>query len=293
MAALAKTSSAMRQATLIGGRGFIGRHLHRRLLRDGWSVWVPQRDDAALAQRELGHVFYCAGLTADFAERPFATVEAHVSLLSRVLNQASYRSLVYLSSTRLYDSLGEVDASEASALSLLPDNPRHLYDLSKALGESLCRVAGAGRARVARLSCVWNGGADDDGFLAKLMRDVLACRAAHAGKGRPRLPIDSAPAAARDYVHVDDAVDALLALVAHTGFAIYNVAGGRNVANAELFARLGDASGCDVVATQSHAPAAPPRISIARMAEAFGWCPADTLDRASRTVDQELACSSS
>lgn len=277
-------------ATLIGGHGFVGRHLQARLQRDGWHCWVPQRDDPALWQRDLGHVFYCAGLTADYAQRPFDTVEAHASLLNRVLRDARYESLVYLSSTRLYDSLGDIEASEDLPLQLTPDNPRHLYDLSKALGESLCRVAGGGRARVARLSCVWGDGSDAEGFLPDLMRRVLAARAVGSGA---RILVDSSPSLARDYVHIDDVVDALIAVARSAGFAIYNVAGGSNVGNAALFERLGAASGCELVARHNHEAPALPRISVARMAEAFGWRPGNTLDRAGRNTEQGCACSSS
>ena len=279
------------KATLIGGQGAIGRHLQARLQRDGWACWVPQRDDPQLWRRELGHVFYCAGLTADYALRPFDTVEAHASLLNRVLRDAQFESLVYLSSTRLYDtlgcSLGARDATEDMSLQLVPDNPRHLYDLSKAMGESLCRVAGGGRARVARLSCVWSA-SDRDGFLPALMREVLA---ASAAPRRPRVLVDSSPRAARDYVHIDDVVGALLALASAAGFAIYNVAGGRNISNAALFECLGAASGCEVLAAHDREAPALPRISVARMADAFGWRPTDTLDRVRRIIEQECACS--
>jgi len=31
-----------------------------------------------------GHVIYCIGLTADFRQKPFETIEAHVSKLAEV-----------------------------------------------------------------------------------------------------------------------------------------------------------------------------------------------------------------
>ena len=286
--------TASRSATLIGGHGFIGRQLRIRLERDGWACWVPLRDDAQLWQRELGHVFYCAGLTADHAQRPFDTVEAHASLLNRVLRDARFESLVYLSSTRLYDGLVGV-VTEDRPLHLSPDNLRHLYDLSKALGESLCRVAGQGRARVARLACVWSDAPDAEGFLPELLRRVREARiAAGAGPARRQIVrVDSSPQFARDYVHIDDVLDALVALAASSGFAIYNVAGGCNVGNAALFERIGAAAGCEVVAGHDRAAPAAPRISIARMADAFGWRPADTLERVAQILLGDPACSPS
>jgi nucleoside-diphosphate-sugar epimerase len=101
--------TAAMHATLIGGHGFIGRHLQAQLRSLGWTCDVPLRDDVSLFQRDLGHVFYCAGLTADFRQRPYDTVEAHVALLSNVLQQASFLSLTYLSSTRVYAGASTTD----------------------------------------------------------------------------------------------------------------------------------------------------------------------------------------
>ena len=281
----------MRKATLVGGNGYVGRHLLARLLRDGWACWVPQRDDLKLMHRDLGHVFYCAGLTADYAERPFDTVEAHTSLLNQVLRDTHYTSLVYLSSTRLYDSLGSslgnVTATETSPLTLDPNNPRHVYDLSKALGESLCRVASGGRARVARLSCVWGGDQGSEGFLPELMRGVLA--ACKKQGERARVRVNSSPHFKRDYVHIDDVVDALLALVEPADFGIYNVAGGRNISNTELFKCVFDASGCKVEANSERPSPVLPRISIERMAQTFGWTPTDAVQRLGMQFKSDLA----
>jgi hypothetical protein len=52
-------------ATLIGGDGFIGRRLQARMRSEGWTCQVPARDEPWLFRRPLGHVFHCAGLTAD------------------------------------------------------------------------------------------------------------------------------------------------------------------------------------------------------------------------------------
>lgn len=277
----------MRKATLIGGNGYVGRHLLARLHRDGWACWVPQRDDLKLMHRDLGHVFYCAGLTADYAERPFDTVEAHTTLLNQVLRDTTYTSLVYLSSTRLYDSLGNSLVNEDSPLTLDPNNPRHVYDLSKALGESLCRVAANGRARVARLSCVWGGLDSSQGFLPDLMRGVLqACKATPKQK---RIQVNSSPHFKRDYVHIDDVIDALLALSGEAEFGIYNVAGGRNISNTELFNCIHEASGCEVKATSDRVVPALPRISIERMVQTFNWAPADALQRLALQFKNDLA----
>lgn len=280
----------MRHATVIGAAGFIGRHLARHLRDGGFEVHEPARGDARWLDAPLGQVFYCAGLTADYAQRAHDTVEAHVALLNRVLQRGRFDSLVYLSSTRLYDgSLADL-AGEETPLALQPHQPRHLFDLSKALGEALCHAAGGGRARVARLSCVVRDADDATGFLPQLLRDVVRSVAAADGGVPPRLHVDTTSGAARDYVHLDDVLRALVLIATRGTQPVYNVAGGRNLANRELFARLRELSGCDIVALRHDIVRPAPRIDISRLRGEFGWRPAHMLDKLADLLPAALPC---
>lgn len=279
----------MTLATVIGAGGFIGRRLVAHLRKGGWDCRAPARDDREfIRDGALGTVFHCAGLTADYARRPHDTVQAHVGLLDEVLAHADFDALVYLSSTRLYDGcVGNADAGvdEDTPLALDPAQPRHLFDLSKALGESLCRQASGGRARIARLSCVYSGAEDDaEGFLGTLL-----ARVRKPGRG-PVLEVDSSAEAVRDYVHVDDAIEALVAIASRGTRPLYNVAGGVNVANGELFARLGALAGCELRALR-HGPLpslAP--VSIERMRGEFGWRQRALLDALPALLGEALPC---
>ena len=275
-------------ATLIGGEGFIGRRLQARLRREGWICQVPPRDAPWLYERSLGHGFDCAGLTADYAARPFDTVEAHASLLARLLRDADFEALVYLSSTRLYDgrpAFAGAEVDENTPLALDPAQPRHLYDLSKALGESLCRQASGGRARIARLSCVYSGEDDDaDGFLGTLLARVRAPDRA------PLLEIDSSAEAGRDYVHVDDVTEALLAIATRGTRPLYNVAGGVNVFNRELFARLGELAGCELRALRDGLVPSPAPVSIERLRSELGWRPRALLEQLPALLGDAVPC---
>ena len=277
----------MTLATVVGASGFIGSRLVGHLQRLGWACRAPARGDHSFTRERLGTVFYCAGLTADFAARPHDTVHAHVGVLDELLEHADFDALVYLSSTRLYDSPANAAgtiADEETPLALDPARPRHLYDLSKALGESLCRHASGGRARVARLSCVYSGCGDADGFLGTLLRRLREPREAGS------LAVDSSPDAARDYVHVDDVLEALVLIATRGSRAVYNVAGGANVANGRLFARLGELAGCELRALRADAPPPAPTISIERLKRECGWRPTALLERLPQLLQEALAC---
>lgn len=217
----------MNRCTVIGASGFVGSRLTATLRGAGHTVFAPTRDDDGLFTRDLGQVYYCAGLTADYLARPFDTVEAHVGLIARILRDAHFDRLVYLSSTRLYDWMGPDAGREDEALSLTPTEPRHLYDLSKALGENLCLTQSGGRAAVARLACVWDWRDGAPGFLSEWLQKARRTRALH---------LESGAGYVRDYIHLDDTVAALRAIVDATATGIFNLASGENVSNGELAA---------------------------------------------------------
>lgn len=242
--------------TVIGARGFVGSRLSRRLAEEGHALWTPAKGDPDLLIRDLGVVYYCAGLTADYDLRPFDTVEAHVSLLNEILRAGRFERLVYCSSTRLYDGQRKSEAHEAEALVFDPSDPRRVYDLSKALGENLTLTRSDGRGAVARLSNVydWTDGAP--GFLSEWL---IAARTTRD------LKLNTSPNIARDYIHLDDAVAALIA-ISNRGQGIYNVAAGTLSTNADI-QRVFEAAGWWVAFTGQASPPPPPNAAVQRLAE--------------------------
>jgi nucleoside-diphosphate-sugar epimerase len=202
--------------TVLGASGYIGSHLVAHLRRLGHSVWAPGRGDEQVFKRQLGHVFYCIGLTADFRSRPLETVDAHLLLLSKVLQQAEFDSLLYLSSTRIY--MGAASTNEDTPLTVLPNNPSYLYNLTKLTGESLCHSCDRAGLRVARLSNVVGPGMDEQS--GNLVADLL--RQARLGK----MVLRSDPNSAKDYIHVDDVVNWLPEIALRGSHLTYNVASG-------------------------------------------------------------------
>ena len=226
----------MQSYTVLGASGFVGSRIVKMLSAGGMSCYVPARGESDIFERDLGRIFFCVGLTADYAQRPFDTVEAHVAFLARVLAKARFERLVYLSSTRLYDKLPSGICREDVDLPINPMNPRHLYDLSKALGENLCLTASDGRASVARLSCVYDDVPGSPGFLSELLQRLRTERT---------FTLYSATGIARDYVALDD-VAAILKRILDSGRSeIFNVASGENVSNEEIVESL-NASGCRI-----------------------------------------------
>lgn len=249
--------------TVLGAAGFVGSHLARFLRGRGHEVFTPSRNDGSVFSRPLGHAVYCIGMTANYRDNPHDTIEAHVGLLSRYLRDAQFESLLYLSSTRLYDGCtGE--CGEDRDLALNPGNPRHLFDLSKALGEAMCHASGNPQVRVARLSSVYADQLDTVNFLHGLIRTALRSKI---------VPLGSPANLARDYIHVDDVCSLLEAIALDGRRLVYNVASGENVSNENLARLIGDLTGARIECGPADASLASPRIRIDAIEADFGISP--------------------
>ena len=216
--------------TIIGGRGYIGQHLFSALKSKSNEVYLPEKGAYSDLDVELGVVFYCAGLTADYSKRVFDTVDAHVTLLSQILKFSKFDRLIYLSSTRLYDKNPNILAREKDDLLVNPFLLRDIYDISKILGENLCITAGQNKCVVARLSNVFGFDTASSGFLSLLLKECLKSR---------NIVIDSSPSYLRDYIYIDEVIRCLLSISESQENGIFNVASGVNISNLEIAEILG------------------------------------------------------
>lgn len=260
---------AAEKISIVGAGGFIGARLAERLRRDGAEPRLYFRQDRdRLLSEEHGTLFYCAGFTGDFARHPHAMTEAHVGLLNAILKAGRFERLVYLSSTRVYDSSGVELADEQTILKLSPFTPRHIYDFSKGLGEALCLQAGQGRCRIARLSNVF----DFEGFSTGFVSEWLV-----RARAERLIALDSTPHGARDYIHIDDVIAGLLAIAKAPEGGIWNLASGRNTSNGEIAAVLAR-HGRETRFARDESFPVPPKVSIARL-EALGVTVTSPLER--------------
>jgi len=270
-------SSADSTVLVTGAQGFIGSWLAERLLDDGARVVVLRRDAepearfrtegvedrcvvaladvqdyAALVrvlnEHDVDSVFHLAAQTiVGTANRsPLSTFEANVRgtylLLEacRAVGGAICR-IVVASSDKAYGSHDALPYRED-----FPLQPTFPYDVSKACTDMIARSFAATYGlpiAVTRLANVYGGG---DLNWSRLIPD--SCRSLIAGEP-PVLRSDGSPQ--RDYLHVDDAVDAYLAIAASLDRAelrgrAWNAGWGAPVSAREVVDRLIAVSGRDV-----------------------------------------------
>lgn len=226
---------------------------------------APRRDQT-IFNGNAGHLIYCIGLTADFRSRPFDTVRAHVCKLLEVLQEVEFDSLLYLSSTRLYGA-GMSEAREEDSFRFNSLNPGDLYNISKAMGESLSLACGK-NTRVVRLSNVYGDDLTSDNFLPSVIKEALS-----QGNVILRTSADST----KDYVNIRDVVDGLINIATKGKQTIYNLASGVNVTNQQLMDRISQLTGCSVEFEQEAPAIRFPPINIDRMRTEFEFQPSNML----------------
>jgi nucleoside-diphosphate-sugar epimerase len=250
--------------TILGGQGYIGSYFAKYLDRLGIEYWIPKRDVRSLFERDLGCVIYSIGMTQDFARNPIETMDAHVANLVSFLRRARLQSLIYLSSTRLFDGLQGI-VSEQSNLHLNPENPRHLFDLSKAAGEALCCAMTNVDATAVRLSTLYDDDLAGQCFVHDILKRSLASSV-------DTIEVETSLDIERDYIHIDDVCDALLYLSVPHSHRVYNLGSGVNVSNRQLFEMIQNYTGRSFRPTRNGI-AATPVLDISRMKNEFGWSP--------------------
>lgn len=222
--------------TVIGGRGFIGSKIVELLEKQKETVWVPERDNPELFTKELGTVIYCAG-HGDCDTGYLKVLEANTILLSRILDGGSFEKLVYISSTRVY--MGQDSSSEEGDLTVLTQDSRRLFNLTKLVAEEIL-LKSKKNVAIVRPSNVYGLALNSSLFLPSIVRNAI-------NNGRVDLYVS--PMYSKDYVSVDDVAEMTIkiARLFSSNLEIYNVASGINVTAREITDILKENTGCEVV----------------------------------------------
>jgi len=248
--------------TVLGATGFIGSHLVDRLKQLGIEHRAPRKGEE-LSVKEAGHIIYCIGLTADFRQRPFDTIEAHVCLLNKILSKCEFDSLTYLSSTRVYINCRQKEVFENDEIPVRVNDPSDLYTLSKLAGERLCLSSGK-KTKIVRLSNVYGLQDNSENFLTEVIRKVESDK---------YIKFQTTEYSAKDYIHIDSVTDLLVKIAQSPAEGIFNVASGINTTNNDIIRTLKEHYEFDYEIAAEASDIIFPLINIDRIKNEFSYQP--------------------
>jgi CDP-glucose 4,6-dehydratase len=305
-----------------GAGGFIGAHLVRALLDRGATVfalvcdhdprsplWISGDADrvhiidgrleqfdlvrAAIIGREIDAVFHLGAQTIVGAAHrdPLTTLQSNVQGTWNVLEAcrlagSAVRRLIIASSDKAYGSCDDLPYRERTPLA-----GRFPYDASKACADLLAQSYAATFGlpiAIARCGNVFGPG---DVNFSRLVPSSLR---ALLGGQRPLIRSDGSPL--RDYIYIDDAVHAFLALarwldeaprVGPAGRA-FNFGADRPLTVLEMVHAMRFAVGREdlepIIANTASGELAAQHLDSRRARDELGWCPQHELDKALRAT---------
>ncbi|WP_417451436.1 NAD-dependent epimerase/dehydratase family protein [Kordiimonas sp.] len=306
----------MRHAVVTGGGGFIGAHLVRRLLRDGWDVTVVDnmlrgapwrldsvradvtianidvRDAEALARAAKGAdvMFHLAAVngTENFYKQPELVLDVGIrGALAAVTacQQAGVPDLVLASSAEVYQTPPVVPTDETVALTL-PDslNPRYSYGGSKIISELIAFNYGQDHFRKVQVFRPHNVYGPDMGYKHVVPQFLLRAMKAHETASGPGVTADFAILGSgteqRAFCYVDDIVDGIILMYLKGGHReVYHIGNDDMVSVATLAACVGEAVGLELNIVPSTAPAGetPLRCPSIEKMRRLGYAPSVSL----------------
>ncbi|MGJ8477733.1 NAD-dependent epimerase/dehydratase family protein [Sphingobium yanoikuyae] len=284
------------RALLVGGAGFIGSHLARRLFAEGWEVHVLLRPDsdgwrlatlpdvtqhrlalshgpalqACIADSAPTHIFWLVGNTAwrhdgavTQAGASVETLAGFLALLEAVARTGRPPQMVVRTG-----SIAEYGAQAVPFREDQRERPLTAYAASLTAATYYAQALARNLPFpivTARLALVYGPGQAADFLVPALIGACIA--------GRPI--ILSRPTDRRDLIHVGDAVDALLCIAESNvrGGTILNVGSGTDVAVGDLADRVVGLTGANprLVRRETIDDPVTLRLAVEALAMNLGW----------------------
>ncbi len=224
-----------------GGGGFVGRRLCASLSAQGTAVVAPAHGEWDIVTGEVpagpfDHVFHLAALSGvpDSWQTPERFFQVNVAGTFRVLEycRASGCPLTYLSGY-VYGIPDALPISEHS-----PARPNNPYALTKRMAEEACRFYAEHYrldVTVLRPFNIYGPGQSTRFLIPRIIEQALNPDVARIEV------LDLAPA--RDFVFVEDVVEAILLTAARRGYSLYNVGSGTSHSVQDVISAVENASG--------------------------------------------------
>lgn len=231
----------MKNILVTGADGFIGKRLVTKLTELGYTVFGHSISDGDIATAKftyenVDHVFHLAGLTYVPAswEKPSEFYRVNVMGTQNILEfcRKCNASLTF-PSTYVYGPPQRIPVSEQH-----PINPNSPYNHSKVLCESLCEFYHKSfglNITVLRPFNIFGTGQSPQFLIPTIINQILDQNV------REISVKDLSPK--RDYLYVDDLIDAMCLTVGNKGYRVYNVGSGNSMSVEEVILSIQNITG--------------------------------------------------
>lgn len=185
--------------------------------------------------------------------------------------------LVYVASAAVYPAKAAMPLVEDRVLDGAPDPAHQGYAAAKRAGMALCRAMADqhGRGYLSALPTNLFGPSLHGGERAHVIAAML-------GAGADRFEVWGTGRETRDFLHVEDAADALLCLLEHGApGSVVNVGSSREVSIADLARRIAHVAGFtgEIAFLTDRPESAPRRVLDTARLRALGWAGPGDLDK--------------
>lgn len=259
--------------TVFGGKGFIGSEFVKQLIELKHEIFIPERNDQSIYNKDLGIIIYAAGY-GNCKTDPYNVLEANTILLNSLLKKASFEKIVYISSTRIY--VNQESTLEDCDLKICTNDERRLFNLSKILSEEIC-LKSKHSCLIIRPSNVYGLALNSSLFLPSIIRDAISNKSVN---------MYVTPSYSKDYILVDDLVSATLSLISSGVTGIINVASGNNVDAGTISDLLIEKTQCTInwLAEKNNENFAP--INIEKIKKFISYNPSSVINDMGHMIDE-------
>jgi nucleoside-diphosphate-sugar epimerase/ubiquinone/menaquinone biosynthesis C-methylase UbiE len=240
-----KKSKGNKKLTITGGSGYVGSRVANRLTEEGWDITVIDKATPKERNTELDssvkfeHVYISLEnydavkkalegaevvlhLAADIgpinymlekqADIMYNNMEADTALY-RALEEVGARSIIYSSSSMIYQHTPRYPYKEEDASSILP--PTNVYGFSKLAGEYFCKSYSSQYGMnytILRYHNIYGPGEDSKGSTPGDIH-VIPALCEKVNNGQYPLEFLGNPEATRPFTFIDDAVEATIKII--------------------------------------------------------------------------------
>lgn len=247
--------------TIFGHSGFIGTNLKKYCRKNKFKIFLPKKRQYKF-KKNLGNVVYCIG-TGEAKKNPIKAIEANYEKLKDIIEKNKFKSLTYLSTTRVY--LHNKKTSENTEIINDLTDDSILFSLIKYSAERLCLSKKNNKIRVIRLGNIYGH------YFTKQL--YLLPALIRSAKKKKIINITINKNSKKNYLHVEEAIPMIINIALSGKSRIYNLAGKHRYRFIEIAQEIKKHIKCEIKLSNQKIILSDPVIDIKKISKEFKFNP--------------------